>query len=102
MTAKTKTRKAKPVEIIEAIAKAKSILVTGHVRPDGDSLGGMIALAHLLKNAGVRAIATADSKTLGGPSFLKGIEHLVHPDLLAGRRFDLVVTLDCGSFERLP
>ncbi len=102
MTTQVKARKSKPADVIEAISAAKNILVTGHVRPDGDSIGCMIALAHLLNRAGFKAVATADNKTLGGPTFLKGTENLVCPDDIVKRRFDLIVTTDCGSFERLP
>jgi len=95
-------RKAKPSKLIEVISRAKSVLITGHVHPDGDSLGCMIALAHLLNRAGIKAVATADRKALGGPSFLAGVEKLAHPDAVAKKRFDLIVSLDCGNFERMP
>ena len=35
------------------LAQAKRVLISGHLSPDGDSLGSMIALAKLLKNAGI-------------------------------------------------
>ena len=38
----------------------KRILISGHLSPDGDSLGSMIALARLLTGAGYEAFATAD------------------------------------------
>lgn len=95
-------KNARTSELLAAISGASSVLITGHVRPDGDSLGCMIALAHLLNGAGIKAVATADRKALGGPGFLKGVEKLLAPDRVAKRRFDLVVSLDCGSFERLP
>lgn len=95
-------RHAKPAELLAAITQASSILITGHVRPDGDSLGCMIALAHLLNRAGIKAVATADRAGLGSPSFLAGVEKLLPPDHVVKKRFDLVISLDCGSFERLP
>ncbi|NOZ34036.1 MAG: bifunctional oligoribonuclease/PAP phosphatase NrnA [Chlorobi bacterium] len=39
-------------KIKEILIKDKSILISGHHNPDGDSLGGSLGLAHLLKNAG--------------------------------------------------
>ncbi|MDD4025166.1 MAG: bifunctional oligoribonuclease/PAP phosphatase NrnA [Kiritimatiellae bacterium] len=95
-------RQNKLEKVIAALAQSKSILVSGHVRPDGDSLGCMIALAHLLNRAGLKAAATADSKNLGSPAFLNGTEKLLTPGEIAKRRFDLIVATDCGSFERLP
>ena len=97
-----KLRKAKPAELIRVISRAKNVLITGHVRPDGDSLGCMIALAHLLNRAGVKAVATAERTGLGGPGFLKGVEKLVAPEAAAKKSFDLLISLDCGALERLP
>ena len=95
-------RNTSPVKLIEIILQAKSILITGHVRPDGDSLGCMIALAHLLKRAGLKAVATADDCSLGGPGFLKGVHKLLTPEQVLKKSFDLIITTDCGTFERLP
>jgi len=97
-----KPRKAKPAELIRVISHAKNVLITGHVRPDGDSLGCMIALAHLLNRAGVKAVATAERTGLGGPGFLKGVEKLIAPEAAAKKNFDLLISLDCGALERLP
>lgn len=94
--------KSKPDELIKVISRAESVLVTGHVRADGDSLGCMIALAHLLNRAGIKAVATADRKGLGGPGFLAGVEKLVAPEKASKKRFDLLISVDCGSFDRLP
>jgi phosphoesterase RecJ-like protein len=97
-----KHQNAKPAELLKVIGQASSILVTGHVRPDGDSLGCMIALSHLLNRAGIKAVATAERKGLGGPGFLVGIEKLVSPEKAAKKRFDLIVSVDCGALSRLP
>lgn len=92
-----------PVEVLERIAGAKRILISGHVRPDGDSLGSMIALAHALSALGKKAAGVVESrKTLGGPGFLRGVDDLLEPADLAGRRFDLLLAVDCATFDRLP
>jgi phosphoesterase RecJ-like protein len=97
-----KPRRTKPAELLKIIGQADSVLITGHVRPDGDSLGCMIALAHLLNRAGIKAVATAERKGLGGPGFLAGVEKLLAPASAAKRRFSLVISVDCGAFDRLP
>lgn len=84
------------------IEGAKRILVSGHLSPDGDSLGSMIALARLLKNAGYQAFATADANALGKPGFLAGVEDLIPVRKLKRQKFDLLVSVDCGGFDRLP
>ena len=82
----------------------KKILISGHLSPDGDSLGSMIALARLLRAAGHDAVATADPHALGKPGFLEGVEDLLPLRKLKSRRtrFDLFVSVDCASFDRLP
>ena len=85
------------------VAGAKRILVSGHLSPDGDSLGSMIAMARLLRNAGYEAYATADLNALGKPGFLEGVEDLIPVrKLKRQRKFDLFIAVDCASFERMP
>ena len=85
------------------VAGAERILVSGHLSPDGDSLGSMIALARLLRNAGHEAFATADLNALGKLGFLEGVEDLIPVrKLKKQRKFDLFIAVDCASFERMP
>ena len=86
----------------ELLAKSRRILISGHLSPDGDSLGSMIALARLLRAAGYDAVATADHKALGKPGFLEGVADLVPLRRLKHRKFDLFLSVDCATFERLP
>ena len=85
------------------VAGAKRILVSGHLSPDGDSLGSMIALARLLRNEGYEAYATADLNALGKPGFLEGVGDLIPVrKLKRQKKFDLFIAVDCASFERMP
>ena len=85
------------------IAGAKRILISGHLSPDGDSLGSMVALARLLTNAGHEAFATADVNALGKPGFMEGVDALVPVrKLRRQKKFDLFVAVDCSSFDRMP
>lgn len=89
-------------DILCAFKDAQSIVVSGHIRPDGDSLGSMIALTHLLNRKGIKAVAAGEGKGLGGPGFLRGVERLIPPDDAAKGKHDLLVTVDCGALDRLP
>ena len=90
------------VEAKALLAGARSVLISGHLSPDGDSLGSMIALARMLSAAGWQAVATADVKALGKPGFLDGVTDLVPLRKLKHRKFDLFVYVDASSPERLP
>ena len=82
---------------------AKRILISGHLSPDGDSLGSMLALAKLLTDAGHQAFATADLNALGKPGFLRGVERMIPVrKLKRQKRFDLFIAVDCGAFDRMP
>ena len=82
---------------------AGRILVSGHLSPDGDSLGSMIAMTRFLRNVGKEAFATADLNALGKLGFLEGVGDLIHVrKLRRQRKFDLLVAVDNGGFERMP
>jgi len=89
-------------DILCAFKDAKSVLISGHLNADGDSLGSMIALAHLLNRAGIQAVAAGERKGLGVAGFLRGTEGLVPYNAAAQRDYDLFVVLDCGAVDRLP
>ncbi len=84
------------------LAKSNRILISGHISPDGDSLGSMIAMARMLTAAGHQAFATADIKALGKPGFLEGVKDIIPIRKLKRRKFDLFLSVDCASIDRLP
>ena len=85
------------------IKGAGRILVSGHLSPDGDSLGSMLALARLLTAAGHEAYGTADVNALGKPGFLDGCEKLIPVrKLRRQRKFDLLIAVDNSGFDRMP
>lgn len=86
----------------DRIASAKRILISGHLSPDGDSIGSIIALARLLTAAGHVAYATADLNAIGKLRFLEGVEDIIPLSKLRNRSFDLFIAVDCASFDRLP
>ncbi len=77
---------------------AESILVTAHVRPDGDAIASMLAMGMALQKAGKRVqMALTD----GVPSSFR---HLPGAELVTsklGPPVDLVVALDCAARERV-
>ena len=83
-------------------AKAERILISGHLSPDGDSLGSMIALARMLTAADKQAWGAADHKALGKPGFLDGAADLIPLRKLKRRKFDLFVYVDAAKPDRLP
>ena len=90
------------VQTVKLLEGKRKILVSGHLSPDGDSIGSMIALVEWLKAAGFDAVAAADMKSLGKMAFMKGTKTFVPLKRIRRKRFDLLFCVDCATAERLP
>ena len=87
--------------IAQELLSAGRIVVLAHVRPDGDALGSVLAVSHVLGALGKDVTGAVDSlKGLGGPGCLEGIDSLVEADKIEGS-FDLALSLDCASVDRI-
>jgi len=82
-----------------AIETARHITIIGHINPDADALGTGLGLWWTLKGLGKRVHLVIMSQPLPQAlAFLPGfdkIKHQLHP------KTDLVISVDCGSFDRL-
>ncbi|WP_201352570.1 DHH family phosphoesterase [Hydrogenimonas urashimensis] len=82
-----------------AVEKARHITIVGHLNPDADAIGTALGLWWIVKGLGKRADVVFASRPLPQLlSFLPGfgkIRHALHPGS------DLIVSVDCGSFDRL-
>lgn len=88
--------------VVAALSGPGAFLVSGHVRPDGDSIGSALALVRFLNQSGRRAFFTAVRAQLGRPGFLEGCARLVRPEDAVKKRYAAWISVDCGSVERLP
>ena len=85
--------------IIEGIRDGRSVCIVGHVRPDGDCIGSQLGLALALRNEGKQVTCWNQDDLPDKLAFLDPDHLLQKPK--AGLRFDVVIALDCASFERL-
>jgi len=86
-------------EAWKLIGDARHILLVSHVNPDGDTLGSVLALYDVLKKANKKVSLYNATKELPRIyDFLPNI-HRVKDKL--PKYFDLVISCDCGSFDRL-
>jgi phosphoesterase RecJ-like protein len=84
--------------IRERFQTATRVLITSHVRPDGDAIGSLLALGLALQDAG-KTVAMVLSD--GVPDSFK---HLPGSDQIRTRavgEFDLIVTVDCSDLKRV-
>ena len=95
---------AKAVTLLD---RADEICLACHVRPDGDALGSMLAVAHALRAPGrsrpPRVVASFGDQPFEVPAilrFLPGTD-LLSPPSGYPERPRLMVTFDVGSIDRL-
>ena len=84
------------------ISGASCVALACHVAPDGDALGSMLALHHVLRAGGRDSVAGFAGDQVTGPHYreLPGLELLADP-LDYPAEPEIMVTLDCGSLGRL-
>ena len=85
-----------------AIRSAREVSLACHVSPDGDALGSMLALHHVLRAAGIRSVASFSEPFIVAPHYreLPGLELLTPPDRFPHEP-QVMVTFDSGSLARL-
>lgn len=85
--------------ITAALREGERFVLASHVRPDGDSIGSQLALAHALGSLGKTVrIVNHDPP----PAYLRtlpGVEMIEAATAVEGR-FDAAVVLECGTLER--
>jgi bifunctional oligoribonuclease and PAP phosphatase NrnA len=80
------------------IQAAQRVLITSHVRPDGDAIGSSLALALALLDAGKQVQVVLSDGLPANFKYLPGAE-LVRTKADGG--FDLIVSVDCSDLERI-
>jgi len=97
------TQVAAAVEVLaEAAATGATVVLSGHVQPDADALGSVLALAEGLRRRGARVVGTFPEPFVLPTSlaWLPGADQLVPPAGLPAE-VDLFVSLDAASTGRL-
>lgn len=87
-------------ELLDRFRRAQRVLVLSHHNPDGDAIGSSVGLASALLAQGRRADLYLAGEWSDHLVFLlDGL--FVKPDLTGLEQYDLVIVLDCHSFDRL-
>jgi bifunctional oligoribonuclease and PAP phosphatase NrnA len=84
--------------IIQRLKDAKSVVITSHVRPDGDAIGSLLGMGLALQENG-KAVQMV--LTDGVPSTFR---HLPGSNQIVKRHsgtFDTVIVVDCSDMERV-
>ncbi len=88
-------------QVLEEIASSESLFLTTHVNPDGDAIGSLLGMWHLVRALGKTNSAMAVEGTVPKVySSLPGAKRILNEDADAPS-FDTLVILDCSSFDRI-
>ncbi|HLQ36124.1 MAG TPA: bifunctional oligoribonuclease/PAP phosphatase NrnA [Chloroflexota bacterium] len=82
----------------EMVQKAQNVIVCAHINPDGDTLGSMLGMYHVLTAAGKYAQRACHNTTPPQFTFLPGHEG-VGPDI-PNRDWDLIICHDASDIQR--
>lgn len=89
--------KKKNIEILNLIKKSRSILITGHMKPDGDVIGAALTIKKI-------AGSKVDIIFKGYPeydfSFLKGFESIKFVDEKVSGSWEAGIFIECPEFKR--
>lgn len=84
--------------IRQRFEQAERILITSHIRPDGDAVSSVLALGLALQEKGKQVVMALTDGVPAALRYLAGYDQIVNkPD----GNFDLIVVVDCGSLDRV-
>src|SRR4051812_12630591 len=96
-------------QILSQLAACKRVLVTTHVRPDGDALGSVAAMILGLRKKGIHAEALLLSHLPTKYSFIFNDHGVPFHDAEKGwpagldlDSFDCLLVIDTGTWSQLP
>jgi bifunctional oligoribonuclease and PAP phosphatase NrnA len=89
--------------LVSLVAHGEGFLLTTHVRPDGDALGSMLALAGALRQRGKKAQCVISSSYPARYDFLDPQKeiHRFEPPGTALSPFDALIVVDTGTWNQL-
>jgi phosphoesterase RecJ-like protein len=86
------------IKIRDRIQLAQRVLVTSHIRPDGDAIGSSLALGLALLNAGKQVQVVLSDGLPASFRHLPGSEKI---KTKADGEFDLIISVDCSDLKRV-
>ena len=86
------------IKIKDRIQAAHRILITSHIRPDGDAIGSSLALGLALMDAGKQVQVVLSDGLPASFRHLPGSEKI---KTRAEGEFDLIISVDCSDLKRV-
>lgn len=86
-------------QIISVIREGKRFFLAGHVNPDGDTVGCMLAISSVLKRLGKKTYLFSNDPIPENLDFLSGINK-IKIKKIPKSRFDAMILLECSTLNR--
>ncbi len=83
----------------DLILNSKTAIIVAHVDPDGDTLGSMIAMSHILIKMGIEVIMYAYDGVPNTYKFMKGSDRIVSNP--PNKEMDMMITVDASGLDRI-
>src|SRR3989338_1834319 len=87
-------------QIVAAIKKHKTFFLTGHKKPDGDTVASELAMASLLRRCGKQVELVNREPVPEQLSFLKGVDKIKHAQKI-DKSYDVAIVFECSEPERM-
>lgn len=88
------------IEIAEAIKKYDEYVITSHIETEGDAIGTELALFHLIKQLGKRAIIANNDSVSERYRFLPGWDKVVIDESGKLKNCQNIIIVDCPTIDR--
>ncbi len=99
MTKSTQSNREACALVCEALRGRNRLVITAHLRPDGDAIGSEIALALALEALGKRVRVVNFDRTPPPFNELPEVDRIEIADRV-GEAVDAVIVLECGALDR--
>lgn len=86
-------------QIVDALRERERFLISSHARPDGDSVGSQLALAHALTGLGKTVRIVNHDAPPDSLQTIPGVSTIEIADTVDGA-YDAAVILECSSLDR--
>ncbi len=87
--------------VADALAQSETLVLTCHVRPDGDAIGSMLGLGEALEASGKRVFYFCEDRPGQNLLFLPGTDKLEHTPPEPFPAGASLVVLDCSEAQRI-
>jgi len=85
-------------KIRQVIRRARTVAISGHINPDGDSIGSLLALGLGLSSLGKKVYMLCQDTVPRNYRFLPGARRMIRT---TDKKVDLAIAVDCGAMGLL-